>query len=389
MKKSFFFTACAVVFAVPLIALAAFLRPSDILTSLAYDGKPRDFEGKFYASVGEGTDIVRLFGTVRSQSEGLNFKDMKSSLHMNLTATMSEGDISGTFDLMAYHEALYVRISDVAIRSKNMNARDADFLSSINQYQNRWFVLDIPQEMSSWSWTDALQEEGSDLSSAQVKQILVIAADALFSMEHTRTRTGDTYLLTLTRQWADALTSAINGVGEMSPGIADELSSEEMLPVLATNAEYLSQAVTVRLKVDTTSEGDFRFARIYTTFTAPDDEGNPVNFAIEGTLQHRPQPVYLDLPKQTEPLDGIFGDTLPFLEMPVEQMPDEWSVPSDGWIPSDDEVKPFSNRRPLPLPVPSAVCSPDGRVRGIDLQLLEPCPGGRESRRSLRQRLEQ
>lgn len=377
MKKSFFVTACAVVFAVPLIALAAFVRPSDILTSLAYDGRPRQFEGKFYASVGEGTDNVRFFGNVLSLSEGLTLKDMKSSLRVDMTATTSEGDITGSIDMMAFREKLYVRVSDVSIRAKELVSDDADFLSAIEEYQNRWFTLDL-QELSS----DFSEDNNLMLSSEQWKEQLALILDTLFTMEHTRFKTGNSYLLSFNPEmWAEALTSSVNNLDNMNPDLADKLSGEDMLPVLSTGADYYAHAITARLKVDTTSDGDFRFARIYATLNLP-DEDTPVSFSLEGTLQHRLKPVYLDLPKQTEPLEGLFGDSLPFLDTPVEQMPSD-----DFWMPTEETPESPATTRPIPLPVPSSNCSPDGSVRGIDIGTQELCPGGRESRRSILRRL--
>jgi hypothetical protein len=375
------------------------MYPSDLLASLAYDGRPRQFEGKFYASVGEETDAVRFFGNVRGMSEGFTKKDRKFSLHVDLTAAMNEGDITGSLDGMVYHETAYLRFSDVSIRPAQMSFEDANFLREIRQYQDRWFTLDLTEATSEFS-----QRNDIALTSDQWKEELNIILDTLFTMEHTRFKTGNSYLLTFNpNAWAETFTSAINNLETLDPDLADELSGEDMLPVLATAAETYTNALTVRLKVDTTNEGDFRFARIYATLNLP-DEDTPVSLSFEGTVQHRPQPVYLDLPKHAEPLEKVFGDALPFLDLPTEPLPTEdWWTPSDTdeweWTPSDtddwewyddfeDEEKSTSSR-PAPLPVPTATCSPDGSVRGIDLQLLEPCPGGRESRRSLRLRLEQ
>ncbi|MFH0851149.1 MAG: hypothetical protein V1876_00160 [Candidatus Peregrinibacteria bacterium] len=379
MRKSVFATVCAVVLAVPIIALAAFSHPGDLLSPLAHDGRPREFEGKFYASAGEGPDVVRFFGNIKTMSEGRSLKDMKSSLRVDMTATTSEGDITGAIDMMAYHETLYVRVSDVSIRVKGMASGDADFLSWINPYQNRWFTLDLADITSDFNAASDFM-----LTPDEWKGGLARVLDIMFTMEHTRFKTGNTYLLTFNPDaWADALTSVISNLDTMNPGFADKMTGGDMLLAVSTGADCYAHALTMRLKVDTTSEGDFRFARIYATLDLPDEDA-PVSLALEGTLQHRPQPVYLDLPRQTEPLDGLFGDSLPFLEMPMDLMPidDYWMTPVE--TPEFSPVK-----RPFFLPVPSATCSPDGSVRGIDLQLLEPCPGGRESRRSLRLRLEQ
>ncbi|MDO8468893.1 MAG: hypothetical protein Q7S29_04010 [Candidatus Peribacter sp.] len=378
MKKSFFVTACAVAFSVPLIALAAFIRPSSVLTSLAYDGKPREFEGKFYASVGEGADLVRFFGNVRSLSEGVHLKEIKSSLHVDMTAETNEGDITGSMDMMAYRETLYVRVSNVSIRAKDMSSDDADFLAWIRTYQNRWFTLDLANATA-----DLNEESGLSLTTDQWKEELALVLDTLFTMEHTRFKTGNTFLLSFNPEmWAEALTSSINNLDSIDPDLADQLSGEDMLPVLSTGADYYAHALTARLKVDTNTDGDFRFARIYATLDLP-AEDTPVSLAFEGTLQHRTQPVHLDLPKQTEPLEQLFGDVLPFSPLPTEPMPtfDEW------WTVPEETPDLPAVSRPVRLPVPSTNCSPDGSVRGIDLSTQELCPGGRESRRSMLHRL--
>jgi len=108
--------------------------------------------------------------------------------------------------------------------------------------------------------------------------------------------------------------------------------------------------------------------------------------------------VYLDLPKQTEPMEQVFGELLPFTSSPTGPMPtlDEWLTPTDTndweheWIQEDDNGgKETLPSRPVPLPVPSAKCSADGSVRGIDVSTQQFCPGGHESRRSLLRRLEE
>lgn len=384
MRKSFFAAACVVALAVPLIALAAFSRPSSALSSMIYDGKPREFDGKFYVSVPIEGDTVSFSGMVRGMSEGLTPKDMKMSLHTDIAATMSEGDIKGAVDMMVYRKKLYVRLSDVVMKLRSGSAiEDAGFLSTIGIFQNRWFILDLPAEVSDTSWTDMLEEE-FDLTPEQAQQMFATVVDALFSMEHTRTKSGNIYLLTLNPEaWAEALTSSINGLDEVNPDLADTLSSEEMFPVLATTTDAYAHALTVRLKMDTTSEGDFRFARFYSTFTLPDDFGEPVVFSIEATAQHRTQPVYLDLPKKTEPLESIFGDFFPFSETPSEEYT---PIEDDWWIPTEEPETTPSVERPIKLPPPAPSCSPKGKVRGADISTQAPCPGGRESRRLIRAR---
>lgn len=383
MRKSLFAAACVVALAVPLCAFAAFSRPSEVLSALIYDGKPGQFDGKFYVSVGAEPDVVRFFGQVRGMSEGLTPKDIKSSLHADITATTSEGDIKGAVDMMAYREKLYVRLTDVAVKVKDTTITDDTFLSSLGLFQNRWFVLDLAEVP-----TEGLEEiytssDDFNLTPEQWKQTLAIVADAMFSLEHTRFQTGNSYLLTLKPDaWAEALTSAINGLDAVNPDVADMLSSEDILPVLSTTADVYANALTVRAKVDTTNEGDFRFARIYATLNLP-DESDPVSLAIEGTLEHRLKPVYLDLPKITEPLESVLGDFFSLPETPSEEFPpfeDDWTTPTE-----EPELSP-PVERPLELPPPAPSCSPQGTIRGADLSTREPCPGGHESRRAIRAR---
>jgi hypothetical protein len=372
MRKSLLLVTVTVAVIFPCLALAAFTRPSDMLLTLMYDGKPRQFEGKFYVSVPLEGDTVRFFGKTSGMSEGRTLKDTKMSLRADIAVTMAEGELKGAIEMMAYRQKFYVRLTDVAIKAKRDAAGAAELMASISRYQDRWFVWDLPDEV--FDRTTVMG--GSGLSQEEAKQLLAVIADSFLSLEHTRTKIGNTYLLTLTKEWAEALTSAINGVGEMNPDLADTLSSEEVLPVLATSAEAYANALTARLKVDTTREGDFRFARYYTTFTLPDDEGEPVIFAIEGTAQHRPKPVYLEVPKEAEPLESVLGDFLPSLG-PSEE---EWMVPEE------EELEFPTEERPILLPLPSPSCSAQGSVRGADISTQELCPGGRESRRLIRER---
>lgn len=377
MRKIFFGTACAVAFVLPVCALAAFAFPSDILPLLASRGRPQEFAGKFFMEVGEGADSVRFSGTMRSMSEGQTLQDMKSSVTVTVTAEMTEGKFTGTVDMMVFQKKLYVRLSDASMASAQASAEDAAFGAMMHRYQNRWFVMNLSEA------TEAFTEDGEfALTAQQWQREIAVVLDTLFTLEHTRFKEGHSYLLTLNpAMWAETLATGIDALETMNENLADELSSEKMLPVLATGAEAYANAFNVRIKVDTNNAGEFRFARIYATMNLP-EEDTPVSLSIEGSLQHRPKPVYLEIPKKTEPLEEEFGEWTPFFLNIGPGLMEE-----NEWMDSDDEQEP-AVQRPLPLPVPSAKCSPDGSVRGSFIGTQELCPGGRESRRSLRRRLE-
>lgn len=408
MKKSLLVTASAVVLTVPFVALATFTRPSEVLTFLSdTGGHPRDFDAKMYlrATADDGTP-VQILGTIRGSSEGTSPQDAKLSMHADISANVPDGTMATGFDLMANRQKLYGRISRITMKGESLDADDVSMLHEINaEYANKWYVLDAsPQASVSGNfWQDLAESNDLPLAPEELRAIVNQMLDAVFDLQIERYRSGHAYILSqkphavteAVRVLAQAFARVEKNNADLLPLIQDEIESMDLVsdPDIQDMEEEINRTLKIRTKVDISNEGTFQFARVYMTFALPEE--NDMFFSLEASMQGRQLPVYLDIPEKSEPLENLFGDVLPFLNMPQDTPPviDDWWTPAQ---PSSDTDwrKPVRARQsyqgfPLNLPVPSAICSPDGSVRGVDLELQIPCAGGRESRRSLRERVEE
>jgi len=64
--------------------------------------------------------------------------------------------------------------------------------------------------------------------------------------------------------------------------------------------ELIEGNMVFKLKIDTNNNDELRFGRYYISLKMPD---NGIQFAIDGEMQHRPKPVYLDIPTITASLE--------------------------------------------------------------------------------------
>ncbi|ALM10139.1 MAG TPA: hypothetical protein DEB30_04140 [Candidatus Peribacter riflensis] len=373
MRKSFLLTACAVVFAVPLIALAAFSRPSDVLFGLENAGGPRSFEIKLYSTVGEEEDLVQFFVTGNGMTEGTTPQDLKISLHLNVSAVTTEGTISGVGDVIGYHEKVFFRLSNVKVSGPIITAGDlADIETMSREMRGRWFVAEAPQTTDSPSWDEMARELDLPFSAAQMREGIARVIDAVFAMEHSRFLAGTTYTLTLKPNFiVEGIRAAEGWLTEVNQDSAANMP-ETGDADLQEFEDLFRQNLTVRLKVDMSGDGAFRFARSYVTLSLPDEA---VALSLEASMQQRPAPVYVQIPANATPVEELLGFSLipeglfdGGSDMPETiddgAWPDLW--PENEWNPCDmitDEVDLRDAR-------------------------LGDCPVTRESRRSLRERLQ-
>jgi len=387
--------------AIPAMAFATMTRPSEVIDFLISDsGHPRDFDAKMYlrATADDGTP-VNLFAAVHGSSEGKTPQDLKITLHGDITATLPEGTLATGFDIMTNRQKLYVKLSRITATSNQMNADDRASLQAANKtYTERWFVVDASGEdlASRNFWQDIAKSNDLPVPPEQLQGVINQVIDAVFDLEVTRFRSGHSYLLT---QKPHAVTEAVRVLAqifakadpenaELQPLIQNQISGMDLVndPDLKALEEEINRSLQIRTKVDISNEGTFQFGRMYMTFALPEQENTFVSFEV--SMQNRLKPVYLELPLKTEPLQSVFGD---FLFLPSLNMPEVESPLPPSHKPIDNtETKPALSLpdRPVILPVTTTKCSPKGKVRGIDMSSQETCPGGRESRRDLRRRLD-
>ncbi|MDD5623645.1 MAG: hypothetical protein PHI23_02970 [Candidatus Peribacteraceae bacterium] len=337
----------------PLCTFAAFERPSDLFLSLQSEGKPQEFDMKFFAKVdlGDEEGMVTIGGSVNGMSEGKKADEVKMFLHSTINAEVgNEGSIRGDVDMQIFQGMLYLRLNDLQVTSTDAALKE--FLSPIVEtWKGKWLSTDMMAELQKQTSGDSLQSlidlNELDMSPEELAQSFTTIFDAIFQMEHTRFREGHAYLLTLKPDfWAEALSAYVDVIAEIEPELADSLLEEDILPTLATGSEYYLDGLNVRIKVDTNNEDQFRFAKYYASLDLPEDG---IYFAVEGKTQHRPKPVYLEIPKQPvdleEAIQEIFGTGFETEEweeeFPEEGGTDIWEYEGEGvnewedW--SDDE----------------------------------------------------
>lgn len=376
MKRPVLLVSLALSFLVPALALAAFTRPSDVLFTLQSDGKPREFDTTFYAKT-EGTeDNVRIFGKVSGMTEGKTLDELKLQMHADISVAADEGKGSAGVDLMVRGQTAYVRIGEVSLHLTDITQADAEeWLAAFNrEFKGKWFIVPLTaSELESYGGMssgiiDEFTADSDVLTPADIRELATRVIDAAVQMEATRFREGNAYLLTLKPHFLlDAVKAARSFLGEKDPGLLQNGALDMDMQELEEIESQILRTLIVRLKVDTNNDDDFRFAKYFASVTVP--EAN-VFFSVEGTMQHRSLPVYLDLPKNAEKLEDHLMD----LDFPTFTTPVESPIFDD--IPSWEP----------PVDTSSDPCR-SRTIEGVSANRTGACPVVRESRRSLKERV--
>ncbi|MDD4628152.1 MAG: hypothetical protein PHE68_02040 [Candidatus Peribacteraceae bacterium] len=395
MKRPVLLVSLALSFLVPALALATFARPSDVLFTLNSDGKPREFDSTFYMKVDDSSenmqifgtdapsDTIRIFGTVSGMAEGKSLKDAKLQMHADVTAAADEGKGSASVDLMVRGETAYVRIGDVSLKLADVAEADIkEWLATFNkEFKGKWFTIPLTtselESLGGMSSSDLLNEFGADsgtFTQADVKELFARVLDAMFTIEGTRYKEGSAYLLTLKSHFLqEAVNTARSFLKEKDPSLLQDGTLDVDMQELEAIETQILKALTIRLKVDINNEGAFRFAKYFASVTVP--EAN-VFFSMEGKMQHRPLPVYLDIPENAEKLeDHLMNLGLPSIGTPIDASPFD-ATPS--WEPTFTQPSRTGGQSD-----PCLSQTPEG----VFANRTGACPLVRESRRHLKERV--
>ncbi len=384
MKRPFLLASLACSFLVPALALAAFSRPSDAFTLLGSDGKPREFDSAFFLKFDEGGENLAVFGKVNGMSEGKTRKDIKFQMHADLSVTANEGKGTVGIDLMVHDDTAYIRGGEVDLALSGLS--DADIEESLatynEEFKGKWFSIGLTdvERFESFGGTDFSQliSAGSEsITPDDAKELVARVIDAMFAMETSRFKGGNTHLLTLKSHFLrDAAQAAQEWLQENDPSLLQEgaldLNDEDMDAI----EQLIGDAVNVRLKIDTNDVGEFRFAKFFAAVTVPDVN---VFFSLEGKVEHRPIPVYLDIPKNAEKLEdhmNVFG--FPMTATP-EGMEDAFPRQFE-----EDESRDVRNEEPDFPRVYRGGCS-SATLEDLSASRKGDCPIDRISRRYLRE----
>ena len=226
MKRPFLLVSLACSFLVPALALAAFSRPSDALTLLGGDGKPREFDSAFFLKFDEDGGNLAVFGKLNGMSEGKTRKDIKVQMHADLSVTADEGKGSMGIDLMVHNDTAYIRGGEVDLAFSDLSDADIEeWLATYNEeFKGKWFSVGLvdAEEFESLGGTDFSQliSAGSEsITPADVQELVARVIDAMFAMETSRFKGGNTHLLTLKSHFPrDAEKAAQEWLQENDPG---------------------------------------------------------------------------------------------------------------------------------------------------------------------------
>jgi len=346
-------------------------------------GHPRDFDAKMFlrATADDGTP-VQIFGTVHGSAEGSTTQNAKLMLHVDISATLPQGKLSTGFDLLAYQQKIYGKISRIIATGSAMEKDDVAALRKANEtYAERWFIMDASSatDDSQSLWKALEDETGISLQQAEVQSLLSALIDAAFALETDRYRAGHAYLIT---QKSDSLMQMVRVLAASKIGAeAEDLSGIDLNdPELQSMQKEINRTLTMRLKADVSNEGMLQFARTYISFSLP--EADDMFFSFEGSMQSRTAPVHVPVPINAIPLEEFIDpNLLPFpLMLPTVKESTE-KTPTDEGLNENEQATPI-----IRLPV-STGCDLITDETDLREARLGDCPVTHESRRALRNRM--
>lgn len=372
MRRSVLLVSLFTSVALPVIALAAYALPSELLMSSGLDGRPRDFSAKVYVEAGADDAAVHITGSIKGKSEGTNAKDIKAEMHITASMENDQGNGSVVLNVKAAQGTLAVQVEELRFETAFFTEEDrAQFEEQLSAFRGKWYTValaDLPEQAPTLDavfeqYAGMLQDAGVSVTAGDLKAFAADLINAAFRMERTQYLAGNAYDLRLRPDAAKALMNVLNRwATNMDPSFLTDTSLDDSSS--AELQQLLDESLNVHMKIDTNTAGEFRFGKYYVGFQMPEAE---LTFAVEGTLQHRVAAVNVDLPNVASPLEFLTEDILGELDdffpsgddMEWENQewetlpPQDWEWDEEEWLPlppddwqSDDERRPPSVRPP-------------------------------------------
>ncbi|MEI8229792.1 MAG: hypothetical protein WCG83_01495 [Candidatus Peregrinibacteria bacterium] len=314
MIRSLRLAAIAIAISLPLTALALFTRPSDLLFSITdQSGKPRQFTISLFSKVENAGETIQLSGSVKGMGEGTSLKNAKLSLHTSISATIgSKGDASAGFDVLGYHDKLFVRLTNLTVNTTDFSADDRAKVTAFqNNYQGRWIAITYPKDqidaLQKNGWKEAVSAQVSSLTEEQIKDVVHQLIDAIFQMENTRYINGQSYTLTLQPNFAAKAMAVLSNAmrtndPSLCPGCPPVTEADDSFTDIATMVE---KALVVKVKVDTGNDDSFRFQKYFASITLPEAG---LSAAFQGTVERRTTPVNIEIPTTFVKMEDVLKD---------------------------------------------------------------------------------
>ncbi|MBU0458384.1 hypothetical protein KJ652_00905 [Patescibacteria group bacterium] len=335
----------------PVVTFAVFTNPADLLMSLGYDGKPREFDYNFYANLDQESD-VEIKGNIQGAMEGKDTDNIKLKINGDISIKVDDESVNANARMIIHQKKLYMRLDNLELNFNDFSdSMMKDFEDELNKVRNKWIYLDLEdsdfrdleQVGNYWDMYGPIFEE-LDMTPAEGKQLISDVIGALFNMEHMQFKEGHSYSLGLHPQFLERAFEVIYNKmnGHDLGDYLNEPEFNEFLAGLQGTQDLIADSINLKIKLDTNVEDQFRYAKYYLSFNMPEAG---VSASIEGKAQHRILPVYLDVPVGAENLEDIFSDMFPEVEYldedytefgeeedwEEEDLYDEWEWEDDDW----------------------------------------------------------
>jgi hypothetical protein len=318
--------ALSVTLLTPLSAFAFYATPSALVRGVHFDGNPRSFEGQAHFHA-EG-HYVSLW--MKGATEGRTPAALKAKLQATIDVADWRATVRTRFAFMVYQGNVYAKLLSVE------GPHDGDTRALRSLAEKPWLMAPMEaggKETLTETLTGMLRDAGISAAESDVQALFDQITDAVFTMTHSRYQGGNAFSLKLSPAF---LTNVLDILGrsplfhEMigqihawEPGDAREIRDVQ---------DMLKRAINLHVKVNTNTVGEFLYGKKYIAFH---HEG--LSFVFEGTAQHQPTPVYLDIPKKTMDLDELHAALLAtsmwtdlFEFLPVRGV----HKPMKGWAPT-------------------------------------------------------
>ena len=341
MRRSTLAVSIVSLIAIPISALALAANPAALSKQMTFKGNPHSVEAEFHLHH-EDTHVSLW---IKGAGEGKN-------------PATAKGWEEITFDVAADGEYLRakgaVRLAGGKIYLKLLSidgSMPGDNLAEIRSWTEKpWVVIAIPetaveQKTFAAGFAAGMRNSGIDVSEEDVHAMMDAVADALFTMETTRFQGGAAYSLKLApdylRRALQAFESSV--IGQQVGFDGDDVDLSEDLPI------------NLHIRVNTNTTGELTFVKWY---AATDLEGT--SLVMQGNSKWQGHPVYVEIPKNTIPVEELMGDLddmmdgsswEEMLEQGMPMMEDEQMFEEDEEPMEEDVWEEESEESTTPVPL--------------------------------------
>ena len=250
---------------------------------------------------------MQIIANMHGAMEGKELDKMKMHMSGDIQIVNEEDVMTGNAKIVIHNGIFYIRLDDTGFYYQDEYVAEiSSFEQTVAPLLGQWYSMPVDELLEEISGNDGgtIDSLAPLFESAQVevdnpRDVVTGLFDSIFDMDSSNFFGGKSYTLTLK---PDFLYNAVSYFEQVTNRSTDDPidSYDDAYGEVEVLQELLDDNTVAKLKIDTNNNDELRFGRYYVSLKMPD---NGIQFAINGEMQHRTKPVYLDVPTITASLE--------------------------------------------------------------------------------------